>query len=156
MFKTSNIIVFFAFLLSCANSLNSFDSEKTFFTPDQKEIYSNELKDEIPEVKIEFTSDEKMIVGDKGVLIFKTNFNDSSKFDLSTIETDSLFTTIVIDLMGDDHKVPCKLWIRSDSKFNLFCNMNGQNFEKGENYIEIKGYSFVHNNMKVQIAFSKI
>ena len=37
--------------------------------------------------------------------------------------------------MGDDHKVPCKLWIRSDSKFNLFCNMNGQNFEKGENYI---------------------
>ena len=156
MFKTSNIIVFFAFLLSCANSLNSFDSEKTFFTPDQKEIYSNELKDEIPEVKIEFMSeDETMIVGDKGVLIFKTNFNDSSKFDLSTIETDSLFTTIVIDLMGDDHKVPCKLWIRSDSKFNLFCNMNGQNFEKGENYIEIKGYSFDHNNMKVQIAFSK-
>ena len=66
MFKTSNIIVFFAFLLSCANSLNSFDSEKTFFTPDQKEIYSNELKDEIPEVKIEFMSeDETMIVGDK-------------------------------------------------------------------------------------------
>ena len=61
MFKTFNIIVLFALLLACANSLNSFDSEKTIFTQDQKEIYSNELKDEIPEVKIEFTSDEKMI-----------------------------------------------------------------------------------------------
>ena len=156
MFKTCNILILFSLLLSCVNNLNSFDSEKIIFTQGQKQTYSNGLKDESTKVRIEFESEnEKMIVGDKGVLIFKTDFKDSSKFDLSTIEKDSSSKTVVTDYQEDEFNVLCKLWIRSDNKFSLFCNMDGQRFKDGEQSITINDYNFKHKDMIVMIIFPK-
>ena len=154
MLKSFTIFVLYVLLLSYSTSFNSFPPGKTIFTPGQIKTYSNGLKNKNLEVEIKFKSEDgKIIIGDKGVLSFKTDFNDASIFDLSKIGQDSLFKTEFIDEKERDFNASCKFWITSDNKISLFCNLDSLNFENGEHYIRFKNKYFGHNNMLVWVIF---
>ena len=99
MFKSFKFLLLFTLLLSCAQSLKSVDSEKIIVTPGQIRTNSNELKDNYSEtIEIKFKcEDDKIIIGDKGIFHFKTDFNGTHIFNHSSIEKDTLFKTKVKD-----------------------------------------------------------
>ena len=144
MFQSFKFLVFYVLLLSCINSLNSFASETSDFPSDEPEI-------EI-EIKFRIKDESNTIIGEKEVLEFQTDFNDTGIFNLSTIENDSLFTTEV-ESDGDNFNAFCKLWISSDSKIHLFCNFGLHNFTSGYQYIKISKKPFEHNNKNIWIIF---
>ena len=153
MLKSFKIFVFFALFLSLAKSLEQYDSKKITFTPKTKETYSNGPISNDDEIIIDFVcEEEKMIIGSNGVLHFKTNFNDTSKFDLSTLEKDSLISTFVNEYYSY-YNATCRLWISSDNRISLFCNLFNENLETGERYIDIEDRSFRNNNNNFRIYF---
>ena len=154
MLKSFKTFVLLTLLLSFAKNLDTFDSKKTIFTPGKIKTYSNGLNDVENAIEIKFKSgDEKMIVGDGGVLHFKTDFNNTSLFDLSTIEQDSVITPIAWDENDFGFQVTCRLWITSDYKISLFCNLDGQCFNEGEHNITIDDGSSHHNDFSFWISF---
>ena len=159
MFKSFKIFLFYVFLLSFTKSLKSFDSEKIIFSPDYIRSYSNELKsgNDSDSIEINFDVDESkdMIIGDKGVLHFKSSFNDTQIFDLSTLEKDTSFTTAVIDENNNVFNASCRLWITSESNVSLFCNLDGKNFGIGNHSITIDNQTFQYGNTTVKILFPK-
>ena len=153
MLKSFKIFVFFALFLSFAKSLEQYDSKKITFTPKTKMTYSNGPISNDDEIIIDFVcEEEKMIIGSNGVLHFKTNFNDTSKFDLSTLEKDSLISTFVNEYYSY-YNATCRLWISSDNRISLFCNLFNKNLETGERYIDIEDRSFRNNNNNFRIYF---
>ena len=155
MLKSFKILVFFALFLSVAKSLTPFDSEKINFAPEPKKTYSYGSESNEDTIVLNFIcEDEKMIIGDNGVFHFKTSFNDISQFNLSTLEKDSLTRIRVIDNKdGRDYNATCRLWISSDNRISLFCNLNGLNFEAGVHNITISKGNFEHNNMQFNKLF---
>ena len=153
MLEPYKILIIFAVLLSFAKSPNSFHSDKINFTPGQIKTYSNGVENKNSEVEIEFrTKEEKVLVGTKVVLLFTTNFSDTSIFNPSTIEKDSFFITEV-RRESDIINASCRLWILSDNKISLFCNLNEKKFYKRFYNITISNQSFKYNNLLIKIIF---
>ena len=155
MNKSLKLLVFYSLLLSFTKGLNSFDSENIIFSPGQIQTYSIGLKNNYSETfEIKFKSgDGEMIIGDKGILHFKTDFNDTHIFNLSTIEQDTLFMTKVLDESGKYFDASCRLWLTSDDRVSLFCNLVDQNFEIGSQSIKIEDQMFEYKNALIKIAF---
>ena len=102
------------------------------------------------EIPIESKDNNEIIcTGDKGLLYFKTNFNDKEKniFDTSDIEEKTSFTT-TIDSYGD---IKCRLWKPSDNNLWVFCKLNDS--LRNEN-IKIKDAVFHYKEYIIMIFFN--
>ena len=93
------------------------------------------------------------MVGDKGIIHFKTDFNDTHILEISTIEQDTLFKTIAKDSGKNVFNISCRLWITSDNRVSLFCKLDDRNFNLGLNYIKFDGQSFGYKDTLIKITF---
>ena len=154
MFKSFKILVFYVLLFVCTENINSLESEKTAFIPGQMKTYSDELKNnysEIIEIKVEVT-EQNMLIGNKGVIRFKTDFNDTHIFNISTIEQETLFKAVAVAKIGNDFNISCRLWKTKDGRISLFCNVDGQ-LTTSYDYITIEDQSIEYNNVLIKISF---
>ena len=109
---------------------------------------------EIP-VKLE-DNRNNIYIGDRGVLYFKTNYNDTETniFDISDIEEKTSFTTTIFPTSYlSNNVINCRLWKPLNDKIWLFCKLN-ENFKKEtEDEINIKNAVFHYNEHTIGVIF---
>ena len=109
---------------------------------------------EIP-VKLE-DNRNNIYIGDRGLLYFKTNYNDTETniFDISDIEEKTSFTTTIFPTSYlSNNVINCRLWKPLNDKIWLFCKLN-ENFKKEtEDEINIKNAVFHYNEHTIGVIF---
>ena len=102
-------------------------------------------------LRINIEDNNKLIkVGEKGVLFFVTNYNDSeNKFDIKDIENETIFDSKIVDKNENEYNVSCRLWksINYNNNINIICNLKEnlkfsyQNIKLNDVKLEYKNYT---------------
>ena len=98
---------------------------------------------------------EAIEIGDKGILYYKTDYNDNENniFNSSDIEEKTTFHPICTELTtGDIYNITCRLWKPIHENLRLFCKFKESLIDYYQD-IKIKDYSFNYGNYQIFIKF---
>ena len=114
------------------------------------------LPNSLLEINIETIDNKGFIyVGDKGLLYFKTNFNDNETniFDAADIEEETNFiATLNFDYLVSYTDIKCRLWKPLNEKLWLFCKLN-DSLRSEIDYIKIKDAVFHYKEHTISVFF---
>ena len=98
-------------------------------------------------------NDHKIVIGEKGMLYLKSEYNDKAKnfFNDSTIEENTKFSTSIIYENRFNYKVFCRLWKNEKGLIYIFCEIN-EFFSKGTHEVKINEAEFFYNKYKIKIV----
>ena len=99
-----------------------------------------------------------LYVGNKGMFLLKSKYNDidDNIFDDVNIEENTKFTLTFLPNNSYSRDIPCHLWKNTNGTINIFCKLN-ENFNKGNNSIEIPDANFNYKKYKIRIkSLSKL
>ena len=144
MYKSFQILPFYALLLVFSQSLGSIETENNQSQIQYKLNKSKNYSKTI-EIRVDSKYHQDMVVGYKGSFIFTTEFNDTTSniFDPLTIEQESSFTTIMIDENQHAYNATCRLW-KPTEIIRIICDANF--FEKGSHSVKIRNQSFEYRH----------
>ena len=114
------------------------------------------LPNSLLEINIESGDNIEFInIGDKGLLYFKTNFNDNETniFDVSDIEEMTNFiATLNFDFLVSYTEIKCRLWKPLNEKLWLFCKLN-YSLRSEIDHIKIKDSIFHYKKHNIVVSF---
>ena len=90
-------------------------------------------------------------VGEKGVIYFITNYNDTeNKFDPLDIEEKTKFNHSVYDLNNNEYNVSCKLWKPLNKSLVIICDLK-EDLKYSEQKIFLKSNILSYNDYAISI-----
>ena len=131
------------------NYINSLGEWSTYYEATPFEVILPERKMIRMMIK-EIDNKKEKIIGKEGSFYLITDYNDTENiFNISDIEEQTLFNTIIKDDIDNKYNVTCRLWNPSSSKIILICKLKEelryqqQNIKLNNSYFNYYEYKIV-------------
>ena len=85
-------------------------------------------------------------IGNKGIITFKTNYNDTIKNIIT--ESNITFNSSIIDLEDNIYEVNCTLWKPGNENIRIFCRLN-EDLHKEDQRIILKEANFYYKDYNI-------
>ena len=95
---------------------------------------------------------ESIKIGEKGILYFTTNYNDTERniFDASNIEEKTKFETMIYSYIRSK-SIPCRLWKPHNDNLRIICQLN--NLDTNNETFLLEPVTFDYNGYTINIFF---
>ena len=106
------------------------------------------------EIQIEDKYNHNIYIGINGTLYFISSYNDTDNiFNISDIEENTIFETIITDEDNNKYNVICRLWKPENDNIRIFCDLN-YTLPKEQQHINFDLASFEYNGYDIIIKYN--
>ena len=102
-----------------------------------------------PRIKKE-DNDNIVKIGQKGILTFIADDNETNIFIYDDLETKTTFKSIIKDEFNHEYDINCRLWKPKGDKIRIFCNLD-ENLKYEKQNIMLNIITFIYKDYEITI-----